>query len=633
MRKHLIICMMAGLWLCAGAAAAVEEQEVRSHKFEIDVAPLSEADYDAITADLFITTQPGAGWRFAGECSVVRSSEKPLFRKVLSVPADGVYYLRSRAGDAAGKSDDPAPADAPQVKVVVDTTDPLLSIVTPTGEEEVRPGDKLRINWNAADSNFPEKPIRILYSDDGGADWKPASGDTENDGFEEWTVPALNSEALLLKLIATDRAGNTSTATIRRPVRVLPPVAEEPKPAPKAEEPPPPPAPKTPPAEQPAGNGQTATKKAEKGDEPKFPWLDANDANLAKDDWRTYSPKYDAYTSYVMAGNLARQGRLKDSLRYYNEAVERDEKFGDAWNDLALVYKQLGSYDKGYRCAAKALELYPTNPVYSHTAGEVMQDKGFWLLRNELGDEDHAKAVQSIHFALKFYADAIELSERQGTLGERAATFFRIGEICYFYNKDLAGARRYWEKVLSLHTPTPELDTVIHDEGTPREQRTREIYQRQTEMKVRLRTWQEWTAAYLRQLDAYERNSSVQAAPVGAESQNRLQPVPPAAGDGLNEAPEIPKLPEGNADYCQPGYGSQSQKRQPGEVQRDIPTPSAERKTPPAPTKRDAPAETGTDWQNSAEYYDYGKYSGEGASTAPVAPAPAAPGYVDYSRW
>ncbi len=544
-----------------GSAAEILEQAVRTHRFEITLAPKDKDSRDVRTADLFITRDHSRGWRFVGPCRMKNSGNDRLFTRWVRVPADGIYYFRTRAGDDAGKPLPPTSTDKPEARVVVDSISPVIHLGNPMGGESFKPGEIMPIRWQAEDSNFSKHPIRIDYSDDNGKTWKIISASTVNDGREDWTVPLTRSRSLLIRITAKDRAGNISRAVTRRPVTLI--TADNKKP-PAAS--PPPPVPQQSQAKDETKPDKTTPAKAGK---KKFPWLDANNANLTRRDWNNYTPNYDAYTNYIIAGNLARQGKTKDSLRYYNAAVSKDEEFCDAWNDLALVYRHLGSYGKAIRCINKALELQPHNPEYNHTAGEVFQAKSFHLFHTALGDDDLSRAVQANSTALKYYNRAIQEADKQGRMAERGSTYFRIGEICYFVNQDPVGARMYWQKVLSLHTPQPNLDDVMLRLGTEEEEKARKTKAHYTKMWVELATWQKYARSYLDQLDELERQGLIQSAPHA--NNIREQEMPPTPPRELPQPQPMNRRP-GNGFYNMPGYGS---KPAPGSVQKDIPVPHA----------------------------------------------------------
>lgn len=229
--------------------------------------------------------------------------------------------------------------------------------------------------------------------------------------------------------------------------------------------------------------------------------------------------------AYVMAGNRVRQGRYKDGLRYYMEALSADPTLVEAMADAALVYKHYEDFAQAEVMADRAIATAPQAPDLHHLRGTIHQAWGLQLLREKRlrAGNDH------IHLAVQAYGKAIALAERQGTLSHRASTYFRLGEICYFAHADPDGARSYWQKVLSLHSPEPDLSEPT------------DLYRKHTYLRVRLQTWQRWAQAYLEQL------GKVLASPLPQPGPHaRAEPEPPAdlpAGGTSGSIFEVPPPP------------------------------------------------------------------------------------------
>jgi tetratricopeptide (TPR) repeat protein len=516
------------------------QQTVRNHGFELTVAPVDRQSLDARTADLFVTRFPEKGWKMVGPCEVVTTPYGRKFKRVVRVPEDGVYYFTSRAGDAAGKAPAPRPDEQPQVRVLVDSTQPTVELSSPLGYEKLVPGSVLPIVWKAQDDNFGDAPIRLDYSEDNGCTWQPITDPTDNDGREDWTVPQTKAPGIMIRITATDVSGNLRSVATRSQMEV-------------------------------AGNSAGKPLKPESsikslGDETtgddllktKHPEMDGNAEGRAYFDQQHLTSSHAAYVAYLMAGNLVRQEKFKEALRYYRTAVDTDNEFDEAWSDAALVYKQLGAFRTAKECIDQALRIEPQNPIYHHHQGEIFQTHGMFLLQRSLGDQDVANADELIHLAVKAYGRAIELGQKQGRLAERAASFFRLGEICYYVNRDPFGARNYWEKVLSLHTPTPNLDDIMHDQGTESYDKTVKIYRRYTEMQVELKTWQGWSEQYIRDLDEMARQGFLPATADNSAIEMRdMHEAGNYMRRDVNDDNAIyGKVAAGKAAYAKPGYGS-----------------------------------------------------------------------------
>lgn len=539
------------------SASEPREYVVNSPTFEVAIEPTQPEDMDTKRVFLYITRFLEAGWTLEGICTVSQNHEGPVFLRRVSVPGSGIYYFTSQGAVASGSESPPGPETPPQVKVIVDTERPQISFRTPRNGTRLQAGEEIRIEWDAEDENFPLRPIFLYYSLDRGKTWLPIAEELANNGIQGWQVPETGGKELFLKVRAIDRAGNASEAMVGPlSVQVSPAsgviptletknaIAEVQKESPhpssqggvESEPPIPHPSPSSTPSKEktqitairvlPSENaGASALAKKAELPPTRFPDLDGNLAPAPSEKTGSMKARRAAYIAYVMGGNLVRQGRLKDALRYYRTAVDADENFAQAWNDMGLIFKELGAYTKADTCMVHALRIDPRNPIYIHNRGEVYQAYGLSILESQPDEEKLAKAREAIHFAIKMYGRAIEEAERTGRLADRAATFFRLGEICYFANQDPVGAREYWLKVLSLHTPTPDLDNVMHDQGTPEEARSLELYRTHTERKVLLETWQRWAQAYLHQLNELERSVAPQAALRPGELDTRLKRV------------------------------------------------------------------------------------------------------------
>jgi len=103
----------------------------------------------------------------------------------------------------------PAKWDAGQI--VIDGTDPEVEVWSPSGGESLLGGEPFDIEWWCDEANLDT--ITLQYSADGGATWttiQTLAADSEYavDGWYPWDVPAVNSDRCLVKVIATDKAGN-----------------------------------------------------------------------------------------------------------------------------------------------------------------------------------------------------------------------------------------------------------------------------------------------------------------------------------------------------------------------------------------------------------------------------------------
>ncbi|NHX35467.1 MULTISPECIES: type IV pilin [Halolamina] len=94
---------------------------------------------------------------------------------------------------------------------VSDTTDPSVSVTSPSGGEEVRGGTDVTVEWNASDANTSVETIDIQYSNGGGS-WQTLVTNTADDGAESVQLPVDNTDDARIRVRAVDDAGNTAFA-------------------------------------------------------------------------------------------------------------------------------------------------------------------------------------------------------------------------------------------------------------------------------------------------------------------------------------------------------------------------------------------------------------------------------------
>ncbi|WP_049980048.1 type IV pilin N-terminal domain-containing protein [Halolamina rubra] len=94
-----------------------------------------------------------------------------------------------------------------------DTTPPSVTVDAPNGGESFRGGSTTTIQWSATDAESGVDSVDIAYSSDGGANWSTVVTSTANDGRYDWTVPTDNTTDAVIRVSATDSAGNTANDT------------------------------------------------------------------------------------------------------------------------------------------------------------------------------------------------------------------------------------------------------------------------------------------------------------------------------------------------------------------------------------------------------------------------------------
>ena len=88
-----------------------------------------------------------------------------------------------------------------------DTTPPTVTVLTPNGSGNYDPHSTEAITWTASDASGIAS-IDIYMSDDNGSTFKPIAVNEADDGTFDWFVPNLPGSQTLIRVAATDSAGN-----------------------------------------------------------------------------------------------------------------------------------------------------------------------------------------------------------------------------------------------------------------------------------------------------------------------------------------------------------------------------------------------------------------------------------------
>ena len=153
---------------------------------------------------------------------------------------EGLYGFRIVAQSGAGLSKGPPVAgDAPELRVHVDLSKPVLKLWSPTPDPSRR--DTLILTWEAQDSNLADRPIALEWSDSPNGRWRaitPEAGNAggaistvgynapvttriPNTGRFAWRVPAdMPTHRVYLRVRAVDLAGNEGVVATPEPIQI-----------------------------------------------------------------------------------------------------------------------------------------------------------------------------------------------------------------------------------------------------------------------------------------------------------------------------------------------------------------------------------------------------------------------------
>ena len=157
-------------------------------------------------------TRDGRSWK---KLETVLEGKSPI---TVDVPEEGLYgfTLLARNGVGLGKRA-PRTGEAPQVSVEVDLTRPVVRFLgaQPEGDAADR---QLVVSWRAADRNLSPRPIALSYAERTEGPWEPIAARLENSGRYVWKLPPTVPLRFLVRVEATDLAGNVGVAQTPTPV-------------------------------------------------------------------------------------------------------------------------------------------------------------------------------------------------------------------------------------------------------------------------------------------------------------------------------------------------------------------------------------------------------------------------------
>jgi hypothetical protein len=91
---------------------------------------------------------------------------------------------------------------------IIDTANPIVTLLSPDGGETWYSGQTNSISWTALDSNLESNSVSVDFSIDAGLNWQSASGNPLEAGQLDWLVPALQTNCAMVRITVQDDFGN-----------------------------------------------------------------------------------------------------------------------------------------------------------------------------------------------------------------------------------------------------------------------------------------------------------------------------------------------------------------------------------------------------------------------------------------
>jgi hypothetical protein len=162
--------------------------------------------------EVWLTRDQGQSWNRVGEA---RDHKSPV---EIDLPGEGLFGVRLSVSNGRGFGGAPPTAgDAADWWIEVDTTRPTAEFQGVQPAVGANDGG-LVINWTAHDKNLGSEPIELYYSGHREGPWQVIAKALKNDGHYHWAVPNDVGSQAYLRLVVTDRAGNSTHCDTPQPV-------------------------------------------------------------------------------------------------------------------------------------------------------------------------------------------------------------------------------------------------------------------------------------------------------------------------------------------------------------------------------------------------------------------------------
>src|SRR5262249_37520272 len=156
--------------------------------------------------ELYVTEDDGKTWKVLGRCEGA-DIKTPTGTVCGTLPGEGTFGFKLVVHSGAGLcKDPPASGDAPDSRVTVDLTPPVVQLHEPKPDPGRR--DTLILYWSAADEHLGANPVVLEYASSADGPWTPITpAPLPNTGQYAWTTTGMPYRAFL-RVRVTDLAGN-----------------------------------------------------------------------------------------------------------------------------------------------------------------------------------------------------------------------------------------------------------------------------------------------------------------------------------------------------------------------------------------------------------------------------------------
>jgi hypothetical protein len=214
-----------------GPVVEPRAQVINAVNFDLNYQVEQRGPSGISRVDLWVTRDDGKSWVWWSKHEGRDPALKVNLGTTSNAAPEGLYGFRLVPVSGAGLSDaTPVSGDTPDMKVIVDTTAPVVKIYPAVADPNAI--DALVLQWEATDKNFGDEPITLEWCEGPNGPWRPvataAAADAvgvvskrlANSGKHSWKVPAGLPPRVYLKVSARDAAGNATEQVTREPILV-----------------------------------------------------------------------------------------------------------------------------------------------------------------------------------------------------------------------------------------------------------------------------------------------------------------------------------------------------------------------------------------------------------------------------
>lgn len=187
---------------------------VNSASFELDYDVERAAAANVTKVEVWGTRDDGRSWVLLG------TDEDRQTPCSVNVDAAGMYGFAIVVEAAGGlKGTPPQPGDAPEIRVGVDLTAPLVRLTTAEPDEKNLPC-RLKINWDVQEEHLGPQAVTLAYSAGPQGPWLPLAQGIPSSGSHVCEFSPHGPDLAYLKIDVRDEAGNVGTYATTMPIPI-----------------------------------------------------------------------------------------------------------------------------------------------------------------------------------------------------------------------------------------------------------------------------------------------------------------------------------------------------------------------------------------------------------------------------